>query len=173
MRRKLANVGTILSLLLFATVLSLWAVSYWRAIRLRYLEPVGGWSMVIGQPYFDGFGEVFHGHISWTDELRPSRPRGRPTAGLTIDDPILPHGGLLGFKYRRPLSGPGIWTREIATPLWPWALVGSVAPAVWLIRRRGPRTLGHCRTCGYDLRVTPGRCPECGAVPEHAPKAAA
>ncbi|HVT88443.1 MAG TPA: hypothetical protein VHD56_06290 [Tepidisphaeraceae bacterium] len=50
-------------------------------------------------------------------------------------------------------------------PDWFFALIFSVIPAVWLmgalqVRRRIKS--GRCPICGYDLRATPDRCPECG-----------
>jgi len=45
-----------------------------------------------------------------------------------------------------------------------FALLGTLP---WLIahwpRRKKPRD-GYCIQCGYDLRATPERCPECGTV---------
>lgn len=52
----------------------------------------------------------------------------------------------------------------------PWLLVVifAVLPACWLLRgplqRRRRKRLGLCLKCGYDLRATPERCPECGTA---------
>jgi hypothetical protein len=61
---------------------------------------------------------------------------------------------------------------EATAPCWFIALVGAGLPT-WSIRARRARrrpSPGCCRRCGYDLRATPNRCPECGTpVPAKAP----
>jgi hypothetical protein len=52
----------------------------------------------------------------------------------------------------------------VAFPFWlvcggTTALVLIAARAWW---RRPDRLAGRCARCGYDLRMTPNRCPECG-----------
>jgi hypothetical protein len=46
-----------------------------------------------------------------------------------------------------------------------WPLTTMAMATRRASRRRRLARSGHCPACGYDLRASPGRCPECGAVP--------
>jgi hypothetical protein len=48
-------------------------------------------------------------------------------------------------------------TLAYAAPLWLLFLVSTT------LRRFVRQRRGRCKRCGYDLRATPGQCPECGA----------
>jgi hypothetical protein len=57
--------------------------------------------------------------------------------------------------------------RMLIVPLWLLAAVFSLPKTLPVVMRRlrhRPRP-GACPNCGYDLRATPERCPECGTVP--------
>jgi hypothetical protein len=57
----------------------------------------------------------------------------------------------------------------VRVPHWLLAALSGVLPAGWYAayrRNAKRRGLGVCTTCGYDLRATPERCPECGAATE-------
>ena len=55
---------------------------------------------------------------------------------------------------------------EAVIPLWFVIATAATCPAISLQRllRRRRHHPGHCPTCGYDLRATPDRCPECGTI---------
>ena len=57
---------------------------------------------------------------------------------------------------------------DVCVPNWCPAVLTFCPVALWVWRSRRSRhrgRAGHCPSCGYDLRATPERCPECGAVP--------
>ena len=96
---------------------------------------------------------------------------------------------VLGFHYHRydlvtlandrtPL--PGVYGTQIEFRIatsWPLLLSMGVLAGCWLAlakeRRRRASDRQHCRNCGYDLRATPDRCPECGAAAATPPPATA
>jgi len=64
-------------------------------------------------------------------------------------------------------NSPSCNSDDVTLPCWFLALLFALLPALrlrrWRIERQRNRP-GFCRQCGYDLRATPLRCPECGMV---------
>src|SRR5215217_2227828 len=166
MLRRLFTLFSALSLLLCVAAAALWVRSYWEGYGLYYATrpppALLTWGYAARGGLWVGRMESRYRRPGWSVERFPAPP------GVFYDSEF-PPGVRLGFGYI-PRSSPQAMYGIVA-PLWFLTLATAAAPAwhvVVLLRRRRRRLRQSnclCPNCGYDLRATPGRCPECGRAP--------
>jgi hypothetical protein len=168
MRRSLLNICSAVALVLGVGACLLWARSFRVAdaiyVQDRLFIPYAilycsrGGLMVGVSPRSPGW----PGGVRYLSDTHPQPTSIGPTAGVVFDS--------LGFGFRRePPPNYQIAALAVWFPLWFAALLLLAPPGLWLRhewRRRRARAAarGVCLVCGYDLRATPERCPECGAA---------
>ena len=173
MKRLLLNLLTALSLLLFVAVVALWVRSHVRADRhalarlTRPDDPAADFAAADRYTMVNLRFSRGHALVEVSDTWYP--------AGVPV-----PSWEMTTSPETYPVENEGrsVWNRlgfarfdspsgavEVVMPLWPLAVATALLPAAYVVtvrRRRRRFRSGHCRSCGYDLRATPGRCPECG-----------
>jgi hypothetical protein len=166
--RILINAGTALSLLLCVATAVLWVRSY------RYEDRCFGRGADVEAGTFT---EI---RIRWVESTRGELHFVRSTTTIDRQRPAPPETvrgfAALGFAAlthvggASPPSGKGSISNQstlVGVPHWfvAAALLAVAFPGLrraWQARMQIRASL--CPHCGYDLRATPGRCPECGRI---------
>ena len=184
--RRLFTFCSAVSLLLCVTFLAVWAGCFFYRLHAYHAPPYGAfadrWTYVVTCSR-EGVRVTFnHKYL-----LNPAYPADTGTRARLSPPSVrntLYESERSGARVRLPgvlysktwgsNDQPGYGTVEegpghhvIFSPLLA-ALLAALLPVLWLVgfrRRYRRRRRGRCPACGYDLRATPERCPECGAVP--------
>ena len=172
MRRRLFTLVSALSLLLCISTAVLWVRSY-------HVADAFTWSRWEASAGYSGTGVLSeHGRLLWNDMRLPRKGQPPDDLGLSWTReqprPYLPSASAgpawerAGFRWSWLQDDViGLRGRAGSAPHWAAVSLSAVLPASWLVRRcrRARRgRAGLCASCGYDLRATPGRCPECGTA---------
>ena len=179
--RKLFVLFASISLLACAAVCTAWARSYARSEKLTWRGERGQHSLRSAP------GHVVLSLYAWYPDGR-GPIRGEPGLAYERDVPTSAGAELMtifllcsdatartlhwehaGFAWSQRSSSRDLIVTGVA-PFWSVTAATGAPPLGWMAltlgsalrRRRRLKTRSLCPTCGYDLRATPDRCPECG-----------
>ncbi len=186
MKRFAFNLVCAASLLLFVAVIGLCFVSYHKALILQHRSVnrpmptrtvVASWNVGVSWGslvYASGVNTVDYNTAAEADDQVAADEPPRLVRVLWIDPipMLLMRPGIRDIGVARYVASdrPTRVERIVLVPCWLAAFVLTILPAVWVARWRRRRSArrrlaaGLCPSCGYDLRESHGRCPECGAV---------
>ena len=158
MKRRLHTLLILLCVLLCVAVAVLWTRSH---THLAALVPVRTEHHLYGV-------SILHGGVYFARVPVPTdSPHHRLVYQPLEDDTLyvtVPRR-FAGFGKMRPSEGfPMLRLPACFVLLLPATYL--LKAAVRRARKRRRRAAGLCPACGYDLRATPGRCPECGSRQE-------
>jgi hypothetical protein len=181
-RRRLFNGIVALSAGLCVGSLAVWAASWQNAHSIRYSSSVGEIFVLTegGLVQVDVVrGDTEDRGVS-VDDYRRFGDWGWYTLRIFGPRAGLPRYlcalGFWGEEYTRDIGGdflppPSAQLRALQFffPIWVATAISLIVPiALLFVRYRSVRRnrADHCVHCGYDLRATPDRCPECGTPRE-------
>jgi hypothetical protein len=172
MRRKVFTLISAFSLLLCLALLVLWIVDRGTTTSREAHASVGWHSYGIyvcdGNIYLGAF--TNHGptyRINLATDHRWSLAMYCMAVLYERNGPLAGHPFSVGSWKDRPMDEVFAAARVTSMPSWFAAAVLGILPTLWSRRffvQKRLRAKGRCPTCGYDLRATPERCPECGAI---------
>jgi len=175
---------SVLSLMLCAAVCVAWATSYTNVATMdlmhEWVTPTGGDIVTTNMALYQGcvgyFRKVYRFDTPIDDDTDWSRFRMRRVSHDQLDAFMaVDYANRWGFGYENstrigqaPYGDPTETDWAVVIPMWLPSLLLLILPLIQISKyvRGGRRiALGCCRSCGYDLRASPDRCPECGKVP--------
>jgi len=170
--RWLFTFGCFLSLLLWLAILVV-------AVRSFRITDYWVWYDNANTGLYSNVLRIGHGYVqyAWWDVSRMSGANMAPGHYSHPDNPTQftnlqvgqTHFAFAGLRFERTRANYYSYTLAQMHLAWPFML-SAILPALWVVmfRRRHRFRAGLCRVCGYDLRASPGRCPECGTLTESA-----
>ncbi len=167
--RWLFNLAAGVSLTLFVLIGVFWVRSYWigDAIEFRRCSQLPRFTQYETCSLRQAYGTV-QLNYQLTGQAFILRKKFVPGLSLEHSEPqqgaVRIYTPIWGTHSLNPQSTSGWY---VVLPDWILLIVFGVMPAIagMLWRRDWSRKRhGQCLHCGYDLRASPGRCPECGAI---------